>query len=399
MKTAAAFKFTAVSALPAQPAEWWTVLVEGNYQHPKYGPLPITRQKLTRLHENFQAGVYGQQVPLDLNHATGDQGAPGWIADTRTTLGEDGKTRLQIKPELNSYGKLLVGDKRVKYLSAEFYNKFPTFAHGEVEDLMTGTALTQKPWMKNLGPISCAEDSVRADDEAKLTKLTDELATGDYPVLFFEEAAPMANEPTPAAPVKLTTPPPAPTPEAPVTLTAEEVRQLRAQADENRQLREELKASSATADSARRIALAEQALRVRTELKQTFAGLQFSDKRYKLGEPLCAELADYALTFTAEPPKDAEGKVLLGEDNKPLTDKRTGFIKLIGAIGEGLVALGTKGFSSPAIEQDGDPKVKLHELTIERMKAQKALGQPETYDVACEAVLAEQPELGKAIQI
>lgn len=385
MSTGSALKFTAVTALPAQPGEWWTVLVEGNYKHPKHGDIPLPKERLLRFHEHYQQGFYGQDVPLDLNHETGDQGAPGWLQDTRVILGTEGgqkgKHLLQIKPRLNSYGRLLVEDERVKYLSAEFYDQFDTFEHGTVPDLMTGVALTQRPHMKNLGPIKFTETAPTggaAGDNAGMS------------VLYFEEEPTMAGTiPTPTT----STPAPAPAAPAPAPVQATEGMVSLVEFQAEQKLRE---AAEAKASNAERIALGEQLKRELTETQTAFAQMKLvAGDDYKITPARAAKLAVFAMRFAGDPPVDAAGHVQLAEDGKtPVPSERQDFINEICTLAQGIVALGTKGFAADPGEQgDKSPAEQLDAAVRTRMTEHK-----ETYDVALEHVMKDQPDMaGKGI--
>lgn len=367
-------KFTSVTALPAPPAElsddtplWWTVLVEGVYPHAKYGEVRITRERLARMDDNFHRGVYGQDLPLNLNHQTGDQGAAGWINDVRL-IEEGGRQKLQLSPRLNSYGKMLVGDERVKYLSAEFWDRYPTFAHGEVEDLFGGAGLTERPHMKNLGAISLTEDGA-----AGLPMLYIE----EEPVMSTEPKTANATPPTPATPTTAAVLPPPPPPPGMVTLEEFQEEQRRRETAER------------AAEEAKQIAVGERVRRELREATQSFMDLDLGDG-YRLVGATAADLADLAMDLAGEPPRDDKGQVLLTAQGQPQPSKRQRFVALVGEIGKGIVATKTKGFAAEAGAQTADqsPNQQFDRLVHQRMTEAK-----EPYDKACEHVMAEHPEL------
>ncbi|MEO2219050.1 hypothetical protein ABGV49_18515 [Chromobacterium vaccinii] len=59
----------------AKPTSWVTHPREGSYSDPRYGRFEISREMLLAMVRNFDAGVAGTDIFLDVNHQPGDGAA------------------------------------------------------------------------------------------------------------------------------------------------------------------------------------------------------------------------------------------------------------------------------------------------------------------------------------
>ncbi len=407
MHKAQAMTLRAVHALPATPAEWWTVFVEGTYQHPRYGTLSMTRERLARYLKNFQGNVYGTQIPLSVNHMVTGEGAPGWVREMRLIEGEDGKQRLQIRPELNSLGDQLITDNRVRYVSAGFYDEWQEpSGQAKHRDVVSEVALTEDPWMKNLGAITLTSNGAppRESDEAAIVvmQLADQAAGEEetmskttQPVVLTSNAP----APTPAAPAA-PAPPAAPAGEGAggasdlQRLTAE-VATLRSQLE---QAQTQLAAAQQQAQEATATALAEMRLRESNELVTRLRALPIGGERnpYRLSEALATQLAPFVLKFSSAPTNE-DGSAKLGAAQQPLPSEREAFLALLQALGSSLVPQGVLGFTAQAEEDRPTQTEALRKLNA--AVAQKQQDHPElTWGQAMLRVREEQPELVAAAE-
>ena len=354
------------------------MLTEGEWQHPVYSKLKFTKQRLQRFVDNFNSRAYGQDLPLDVNHMPSDQGAPGWITEMR--LAEvSGKWHLQVKPELNSYGDLLVSDNRVRYVSASFRDYWTSPEGQKVRDLMVAVALTERPYFKHLGGINKHVEQ----------------ATGDDPqvMLLIEEAGTMgANADQGKQGTDQATPPPA-NGDNQVSL-AELQQRLATVEAQNKTLAEQNQQATAGL-------LQAQHDRQLSELKGMLAVTNFGSEAnsYKLAETHCKFWAEKAMRFSDAAPVDAEGKPVMLAENKPAPSEREEFLTGLRTLASGLVPQGVKGFASADQPGGGDQTTAMQQLNdkvSEKQAAAKAAGQELDYVTALTEVAKENPGLVEA---
>lgn len=128
------------------PPRWVPYLPRPHvYKHDKYGDVEITAERNQEFVANFKAGVYQTRIPLDAEHAYKLSGAMGWIVDMR--LNAHGGVDAEV--EWTDIGIHMLREKRFRYISPEFYPKWPHPATGKIiNNVATGGALTTKPFFK-----------------------------------------------------------------------------------------------------------------------------------------------------------------------------------------------------------------------------------------------------------
>ncbi|WP_159672370.1 phage protease [Andreprevotia sp. IGB-42] len=150
-----------------EPKQSWITLTRtGSFTDPRYGRFEITSGMLLSMVKNFDAGVYGQEIFIDVEH----EAAKG-AAATVLRLAVEGN-RLRALVSWTPYGLQAVRDKKHQYLSAEYWEDFTDNEAGNRHGcLLVGAALTTRPVIKNLDPVKLSE------------------ATGTTPVLLHPELA------------------------------------------------------------------------------------------------------------------------------------------------------------------------------------------------------------------
>ena len=133
-----------------------TVTRTGQFYDPRYGHFEITRGMLQSMVKNFEAGVYGQEIALDVAHRP-QEGAAGYF---RQLFLEGNKLRAKV--ELTEYGIEAIQKRGMKYVSAEFSenyipNESPRDPKGPT---LLGAGLTPRPVIKRLDPIQLSEDAL-----------------------------------------------------------------------------------------------------------------------------------------------------------------------------------------------------------------------------------------------
>ena len=132
-----------------------TVTRTGNFYDPRYGEFEITREMLLAMVRNFEAGVYGQKIVLDLAHRPQD-GAAGFFK----RLFLDGN-KLRGEVEFTEFGIDAVKKRGFIYLSAEFSDNFvDNEQRKEHGPTLLGAALTPRPVIKRLDPVQLSEEAL-----------------------------------------------------------------------------------------------------------------------------------------------------------------------------------------------------------------------------------------------
>lgn len=151
----------------AEPPEWMPYLPKpGEFKHPVYGEIVITKERNEHFVSNFEAGVYQEKLPVDAEHETKLSGAVGWITGMR--VNDDGSA--DAKVDWTDRGKSLIESDRFAYVSPEWYDVWTEPASGEThEDVAIGAALTTRPFFKegSLRPLVANERGLFAADDAR----------------------------------------------------------------------------------------------------------------------------------------------------------------------------------------------------------------------------------------
>lgn len=129
----------------------------GEFDHPEYGKFAITPQTLAEIVKTFNAGVRGQDLPIDVDH-NHEGGAVGWMK----SLAVKGDT-LWATPEWTEEGARDVAAGKYRYFSPHFGPwKNPETGDQYPAVLMSG-AVTNFPFLKNMAPISLSEFATRKE--------------------------------------------------------------------------------------------------------------------------------------------------------------------------------------------------------------------------------------------
>mgnify|MGYP006316942405 CR=1 FL=1 len=150
-----AFTFSALAF--ADAPEWIPYLPKpGSYAHPRYGNIALPAERIARFVQNFNAGVYQKQIPIDAEHETKLSGAAGWITKMRQNA--DGSA--DAKVDWTERGKAFFADSRFRYFSPEWYDQWQRPETGEtIADVAIGGALCTRPFFKApaLRPLFASE--------------------------------------------------------------------------------------------------------------------------------------------------------------------------------------------------------------------------------------------------
>lgn len=190
-RTFVPFNFAAVK----EPPEWIPYMpIPGQYQHPVYGNVDFSRERLARFVSQFKAGVYQEHIPLDAEHQTKTSGAMGWIEDLRQNA--DGSVDARIK--WNDRGRALLADDRYRYVSADYFDEWPDPSGTVHKDVICGGALCTKPYFKEsvLRPLSRAasETPPTTPEEGTMSDNPPESKTASEPIQLADVMRQLSEE-------------------------------------------------------------------------------------------------------------------------------------------------------------------------------------------------------------
>ena len=156
------------------------VLQEGAWKDmPGRPDFEITASDIEEYATNFNKGVR-PGVAINIEHDRdphfGKQAA-GWISGAIARVKENGKKALFVTPDFNKMGGELVGDKRFRFVSAEFVPRSlggqrDAEGKGTLSNVLKKVSLTNEPLMKDLPAIMASEAGAE-----NISVLTVQLAT------------------------------------------------------------------------------------------------------------------------------------------------------------------------------------------------------------------------------
>ena len=151
-----------VEASFADVPEWIPLLpTPGVYPHPTYGPVDLSADTVGEYVRNFGAGVYGQRIPVDLEHDLPLSGAMGYITEVRTNA--DGSADARV--DWNERGKQVLGEDRFRYVSPTLRREWSDPVSMQTHhNVIVGAALTTRPYFKeqSLRPLITASEPVES---------------------------------------------------------------------------------------------------------------------------------------------------------------------------------------------------------------------------------------------
>lgn len=140
------------------------ILRYGEWDHPHYGKIKFDKKYMETVCKNFDAEVIGGEIPFNFDHNGGP--APGWVKG----LVHKG-SKLYAIPEWTPLGLEAIQQGLYKYISCELRDNHLNCETGEeYGPTLSGVALTNYPFVKNMEPISLSE--VILDNEKSLAKIT-----------------------------------------------------------------------------------------------------------------------------------------------------------------------------------------------------------------------------------
>jgi hypothetical protein len=131
---------------------WIQALPTGVYEHPVYGTLEFSLERLKRFAANVKSKVRGIDPDVDFDHKEHSGRAAGWIKDA--VVKPEG---LFVQVDWTQAAADAIRAGEYRYFSPEFDDEW-TDQHGvKHEDVLFGGALTNRPFLKDLLPVNLSE--------------------------------------------------------------------------------------------------------------------------------------------------------------------------------------------------------------------------------------------------
>lgn len=145
--------------LAAEPPEWLPLLpVPGEYHHPSYGTLNLSRERLAEFAANINAKTYLPKLVINAEHENDTQGALGWIVEARQN--SDGSVDARV--EWTDRGMEAIRADRFLYVSPEWFDAWIDAKGQRHECIVVGAALCTSPFFKPpyLRPLAATDPLV-----------------------------------------------------------------------------------------------------------------------------------------------------------------------------------------------------------------------------------------------
>lgn len=167
-------------ALSDSTHQWVHALPLGEYNHPIYGKLNFTADRIRRFADSVKTRVRGIDPDIDYDHKldpSKGRKAAGWVKDADAR--PDG---LWLFVEWTPEAAGAVQSKEYRYFSTEFADEWEDSQGNKFTDVVLGGGLTNRPFVKDLVPINLSElvgeskenDTMERKQLIKLLSLSDD---------------------------------------------------------------------------------------------------------------------------------------------------------------------------------------------------------------------------------
>ncbi len=124
----------------------------GTWDRTYEGPWVLDKAAGKQFEENFRSRVQLIDIALDESHNWGP--APGWITNV---IAEDDGVYAEV--QWTPLGQKLLAEDQYRYVSPEWFWTWKRASDGKIfKHVLTGCALTNKPFFRELPPIAMAEE-------------------------------------------------------------------------------------------------------------------------------------------------------------------------------------------------------------------------------------------------
>jgi phage I-like protein len=143
----------------SEPA-WIQAIPAGKYQHPVYGEMDFSTERLQRFAASVADKIRGQDLDIDYDHKADTKIASGWVKNAQVR--SDG---LYLQVDWTPAARAKLQAKEYRYFSPEFVDEWTHPKTQQVhKDVLCGGALTNRPFLKDILPINLSEVFEHAGD-------------------------------------------------------------------------------------------------------------------------------------------------------------------------------------------------------------------------------------------
>lgn len=137
-------------------SSWIQAFPVGTYQHPSYGEINVTPERVKAFAASVNNKVRGTDLDIDYDHKVDTKIAAGWVqaADARP----DG---LYLHVNWTPAAAKKIKDKEYRYFSPEYMDSWTDNSGTTHSDVLFGGALTNRPFLKNIQPVNLSEEMAK----------------------------------------------------------------------------------------------------------------------------------------------------------------------------------------------------------------------------------------------
>jgi hypothetical protein len=136
------------------PTSWIQCMPLGTYEHPFFGEIDFTPEKLKQFAASVHNQVRGTELDIDYDHKMNSGEAAGWVKDAEVRESEG----LWILVEWTKTAAEKIKEKAYKYFSPEFADKWKHPKTGAIyENVLFGGGITNRPFLKDILPLNLSE--------------------------------------------------------------------------------------------------------------------------------------------------------------------------------------------------------------------------------------------------
>lgn len=135
------------------PSSWIHAMTVGKYDHPVYGEIAFTEDRLQRFAKSVVNKVRDIEPDIDYDHKVHNGDAAGWVKNAEVR--SDG---LYLFVEWTKTAADKIKQKAYKYFSPEFLDEWThPKSSTTFQDVLSGGAITNRPFLKDLSPLNLSE--------------------------------------------------------------------------------------------------------------------------------------------------------------------------------------------------------------------------------------------------
>ena len=141
-------------------SSWIQAMPLGKYNHPVYGEIDITPERVQQFAANVASNVRGQELDIDYDHKEYGGDAAGWVKSAEARLNESDPRHnglwVLVEWVHDAYEKIKKG--AYKYFSPEFEDEWKHPVTGTAyKDVLNGGGITNRPFLKGILPLNLNE--------------------------------------------------------------------------------------------------------------------------------------------------------------------------------------------------------------------------------------------------